>query len=102
MEFLDACSLDQISPGTSRALRLGGRDIALFNVEGAIHAIENSCAHQGAALSGGKLCGRIVSCPAHGWRFDVTTGALVVAPSFTIPKFPVKVVDGRVSVAVEA
>lgn len=99
MDFVDTCAVQDIRPGTGRAVQVGGRDIALFNIEGAIHAIENSCLHNGASLAGGRLCGRVVACPAHGWRFDVTTGSLVVAPEKRLACYPVKVVGERVLVA---
>lgn len=99
MPLVDVCALESIAPGGSLAVRAGGHDIALFNVDGAVHAIENSCVHAGAALAGGKLCGRTVACPAHGWKFDVTTGALAIAPSLAVRKFAVEIVDGRVLVA---
>lgn len=99
MQFVDVCALESIAPGGSLAVRAAGRDVALFNVDGAVHAIENACCHAGAALSGGKLCGRIVACPAHGWKYDVTTGALLVAPQMSVQKFQVEIVDGRVRVA---
>jgi len=101
MQFIDVCALESIAPGGSLAVRAGGRDLALFNVDGVVHAIENACRHAGAALAGGKLCGRMVTCPAHGWKYDVTTGALLVAPEMSVQKFPVEVVDGRVRVAAE-
>lgn len=99
MQYVDVCALESIAPGRSLAARAGGLDLALFNVEGVVHAIENACRHAGAALAGGKVCGRIVSCPAHGWKYDVTTGALCVAPEMSVRKFPVEIVDGRVRVA---
>jgi len=99
MQFVDVCAVEVIGPGETVAARVGGRDVALFNVEGTVHAIENSCLHAGGSLAG-RLCGRIVACRAHGWRYDVTTGALVAAPSRAVAKFPVKVADGRVLVAV--
>jgi len=98
MEFVDVCALDSIAPGTSRAVRAGDRDVALFNVDGTVHALENACRHAGAALAGGKLCGRVVACPAHGWKYDVTTGALLVAPTLSVTRYRVRVADGRVLV----
>lgn len=92
--------VSQIAAGKSLALQIAGKDVALFNVDGQIHAIENSCPHQGSALTGGCLDGRIVSCPAHGLRFDVTTGAHVSVPELTVATFPVQLVDDRVLVAV--
>lgn len=98
MPFVEACSLQEIPLAASRPLRLGSTDIVLFNVDGDIHALENSCPHAGAALSGGRLCGKVVACPAHGWRFDVTTGALLVAPEKKVRRFPVRVADGKILV----
>ena len=102
MNFVDVCGLEEVTSKTPRAARVGGKDLALFNVEGTIHVLENSCPHQGAALTGGKLCGRHVACPAHGLRFDVTTGAMAAAPTLTVKKFPVKIDGGRVLVDVGA
>jgi nitrite reductase/ring-hydroxylating ferredoxin subunit len=102
MEFIDVCSLDELPPGKSRPVRAAGRDVALFNVGGIVHAIENSCPHQGAALTGGEFCGRVVKCGAHGLRFDVTTGVMVGSDKLRVPCYPVEVTDGRVAVAVNA
>lgn len=102
MQYVDVCALERIAPGTSLAVRAGGRDVALFNVDGTVHAIENACRHAGAALAGGRLCGRVVACPAHGWKYDVTTGALVVAPGLSVERFAVDIADGRVRVSTAA
>lgn len=102
MNFVDVCALEDLAPNTARPAFMGGKHVALFNVEGTIHALENSCPHGGAALSGGQICGRHVTCRAHGWRFDVTTGALAVAPSITVAKFPVHIDGDRVLVDIGA
>jgi naphthalene 1,2-dioxygenase ferredoxin component len=102
MQFVDVCALEEVEPGRGLAVRAGDKDVALFNVDGTVHALENSCRHAGASLAGGKLCGRVITCPAHGWRYDVTTGAVIVAPSLTVAKFPVRIADGRVLVGTGA
>jgi nitrite reductase/ring-hydroxylating ferredoxin subunit len=73
-DFVDAARLDQIPPGTSTVVRMADKDVALFNVDGYIYAIADSCAHAGASLGAGKLSGKIVTCRAYGLRYDVTTG----------------------------
>lgn len=100
MRFVDVCALESIAPGSGRAARVGRYDVALFNVDGTVYAIENSCRHAGAALSRGQLCGHIVACPSHGWKYDVRTGALVVAPGRSVPRYPVRIADGRVLVGI--
>lgn len=52
-----------------------GMDIALFKCEGKIYAMENTCPHMGGPLGEGQLEDCIVTCPWHGWQFDVRTGA---------------------------
>jgi nitrite reductase/ring-hydroxylating ferredoxin subunit len=99
-EFVEAARVEQIPPGTSRVVKIGATDVALFNVDGNIYAIADSCAHAGASLAAGKLAGRIVTCRAHGLRYDVTTGQ-VTTGGFGVPSYPAKVVDGKVLVAVD-
>src|SRR2546427_7356751 len=53
---------------------------SLFNVDGTYYAINNSCAHRGGPLGEGELDGRVVTCPWHAWRWDVTTGANINNP----------------------
>jgi nitrite reductase/ring-hydroxylating ferredoxin subunit len=101
MKSIEVCALEDIPPGRSRAVRAGQTDVALFNMNGELHAIENACLHQGMGLAGGKMCGTTVACPGHGWRYDVRTGALVVAPQLKVRTFPVKVTSGKVLVEVE-
>jgi nitrite reductase/ring-hydroxylating ferredoxin subunit len=98
-DFVEAAELDLIPPGTSRVVKIGATDVALFNVDGNIYAIADSCAHAGASLAAGKLAGKIVTCRAHGLRYDVTTGQ-VTTGGFGVAAYPVKVLDGKVMVAV--
>lgn len=57
-----------------------GTEIALFNVNGNIFAIDNACPHMGGPLGKGVLEGCIVTCPWHDWQFDVTNGNCVNMP----------------------
>ena len=99
-DFVDAARLDRIPPGTSTVVRIADKDVALFNVDGNIYAIADSCAHAGASLGGGKLTGKIVTCRAHGLRYDVTTGQ-VTTGGFGVDSYPAKVVDGMIMVAID-
>jgi 3-phenylpropionate/trans-cinnamate dioxygenase ferredoxin subunit len=65
-----------------------------------VHAIENSCPHNGASLASGQLDGRILRCPAHGLRFDLTTGCMPGAGGLCLTKLPLDVRDGRLVVTV--
>lgn len=79
-----------------------GVDVALFRVDGRIHAMENACPHAGDPLSEGVLDGCVVVCRAHGWDFDVRTGFKPGDPDgFPIPCFAVRCDGDEVWVDVE-
>jgi nitrite reductase/ring-hydroxylating ferredoxin subunit len=99
-EFVEAARLDQIPVGTGTTVNVAGKSVALFNVDGVVYAIGDSCAHHGASLGAGKVSGRFVTCRAHGLRYDVTTGQ-VTTGGFGVASYPAKVVDGRILIALE-
>ena len=83
-----------LKPGTGRVVEAEGRKIALFNVGGTFYAIDNTCTHRGGPLGEGALEGDIVTCPWHGARFDVKTGAVAGPPARAgVQSFPTRV-DG--------
>ncbi|TVO63603.1 Rieske (2Fe-2S) protein [Denitromonas ohlonensis] len=102
MRFIDVCAVQDVTPDQGRPAIADGKSVALFQVGGTIHALDNACPHGGAALSGGAVCGRHVTCRAHGWRFDVTTGELAVAPAIKVAKHPVRIDGDRVLVGIHA
>jgi nitrite reductase (NADH) small subunit len=81
----------EIGEGEARVVDAPGRTLALFNVEGTFYAIDNECAHRGGPLGEGDLEGRIVVCPWHAWRWDVTTGRNANNPTVTMACYPVRV-----------
>ncbi|MCI0546446.1 MAG: non-heme iron oxygenase ferredoxin subunit [Candidatus Rokubacteria bacterium] len=85
-----------VPAGEGRVVDAGGRTLALFNVNGMYYAIDNVCTHRGGPLGEGDLDGRLVSCPWHAWRWDVTTGANANNPAVRVACFPVSVEDGQV------
>jgi ferredoxin-NADP reductase/nitrite reductase/ring-hydroxylating ferredoxin subunit len=70
-----------IAPGSGRRVEAKGKRIAVFNVAGRYHAIDDTCSHQGGPLSEGTLNGPVVTCPWHAADFDVTTGAVLSPPA---------------------
>jgi ferredoxin-NADP reductase/nitrite reductase/ring-hydroxylating ferredoxin subunit len=80
-DSIRVASAAEIPPGSARLVEAKGNRIALFNVGGRYYAIDDTCSHQGGPLSEGALEGRVVTCPWHGARFDVTTGAVLGPPA---------------------
>src|SRR5271170_576534 len=97
--FVEIARLDRIPPGAGSRFVAAGKDVALFNVDGTICAIGDTCPHAGGSLGMGKLDGRIVTCPVHGMKFDVATGCFAGTSDFGVASFPAKVVDGEIMVA---
>lgn len=81
-EFVKVASVDEILPGQAKMVEVNGTEIAVFNVEGTFHAIDNSCTHVGGPLCEGEIVGREVTCPWHGAMFDVTSGRALAPPAF--------------------
>jgi nitrite reductase (NADH) small subunit len=76
MAFSRVAAAAEIAPGQVREARLGGETIAVANVDGHFYAISNTCLHRGGPLGQGVLDGQVLTCPWHGWSFDVTNGRL--------------------------
>ena len=99
--FQRALAVAELPPGQCREVVVGGRAIALYNVDGSFYATGNLCLHRGGPLGQGMLDGRGVMCPWHAWTWDVTRGENVADPSLKIPCYEVKVEDGLVLVRVD-
>jgi len=98
MPSIKVARIAEVPPGQGRVVHAGAKSLALFNVDGAYHAIDNSCPHRGGPMGEGDLEGRVAICPWHGWRWDVTTGANANNPAVKIGCFRTAVVDGDVYV----
>jgi nitrite reductase (NADH) small subunit len=91
MSFVRAAKTTEIALGQIREIRLEGTTIALANVAGQFHAINNTCLHRGGPLGQGSLQGNVVTCPWHGWSFDVTSGKVAHSQTAGIACYLVEV-----------
>ena len=90
-EFVKVARLAELSPGRGRTVQANGRSVAVFHAGGRIYATANECAHRGGPLGEGALDGTTVTCPWHGFRFDVATGQCTHAPGLRVEAVPVRV-----------
>ena len=100
-EYICIAQCSDCPPGESRELVVAGRLIALFNIEGQFFALDGVCPHQGGPLAKGTLCGHIVTCPWHGWQFDVRDGQHQISATMQQPTIPLKIQDGEILVRKE-
>lgn len=94
-------TLEAFPPGSKRAFKVGDRRVALCNVDGKIHAIDDVCPHAGASMAAGPLRGTTLTCPLHGIAFDVASGAAVCPKDMDpMQSFPVFVNGNQIEVEV--
>lgn len=89
--FTKVCKTGDIPAGSGKTIDLNGKPVAVFNVEGAFYAISDTCVHRGGPLGEGELNGKTVTCPWHGWRYDITSGVNEMNPAVSVQKYQVKV-----------
>ena len=89
-EWIRVAKVSEISPSKAREIEHQGRVIAIFQVGDEYHAIDGICPHQGGPLAEGPLDGTCVTCPWHGWQFDVVNGKTPLGSRVKQDVFPVK------------
>lgn len=92
---------DSLEEGQRKLAFVDGRSVVVFNVDGQLRAIENSCPHNGASLANGHLDGSVLTCPAHGLRFDLRTGRMPGAGALCLSVLPVRIVEGQLMIALD-
>jgi 3-phenylpropionate/trans-cinnamate dioxygenase ferredoxin subunit len=101
IRFVRVASVAEVRSDRARPVFVDGKVVALFKVDGVIHALDDSCPHAGSSLSAGKLEGAFVQCRGHGLRFDVRTGRMRGVDGFCAKTYPVRVVDGEVAIGID-
>jgi len=108
--------ISEIPPGGRKIVRVEGREVGIFNLDGRLYALKNTCPHQGARVCLGKLVGttlplgvfefrygkegQILRCPWHSWEYDITTGRAVFDPNVRVMTYPVEIADDEVRVTI--
>jgi nitrite reductase (NADH) small subunit len=93
-------AVENIPLREGRAVQVGGRVVAIFNLGDRFLALENRCPHRGGPLADGIVSAGTVVCPLHGWKVDLTTGSVTNQPENPrcVKTFPVRVEAGAIFV----
>jgi 3-phenylpropionate/trans-cinnamate dioxygenase ferredoxin subunit len=91
----------ELSPGQRKLVFVDGSSVVVFNINGKVFAVDNSCPHNGASLASGQLEGHVLRCPAHGMRFDLRDGLEREASGLCPKQFPVQEHDGQFVMCVD-
>ena len=102
-EFIKVANTSDLPAGRAAVVEVGGRTIALFNVNGEFFALDNTCMHRGGPLGDGFVDQKnlTVQCPWHGWIYSLATGASSIDSMAKVEKFEVKVEGEEVMIALD-
>lgn len=98
-DWVRVCDAGDIAEGRARISILpDGNRVAVFRHEGKLSAIANACAHQNGPLGEGRIIACLVTCPWHGFQYDVTTGRSPAPFTETIPTYNLRLEGTKVMV----
>jgi nitrite reductase/ring-hydroxylating ferredoxin subunit len=97
-DFKTVAKASEIQPGSGTVVDVDGNSIAVWNVGGNFFAFQNVCPHRGGPVGEGELEGNVITCPWHGWSFDLTTGVSPINPAAKLTRYDVKLEGDEVKV----
>lgn len=100
MAFVKVASKDEIESGSGKVVDVNGDSIAILNDNGKFFAISNTCAHMHGPLGEGSCDNGKVTCPWHGWTYDLKTGKNTFNPSIRLNVYEVQIKDDDILVNV--
>lgn len=100
-EFVSVARTGDIESGKGKAYEVGDTMVAVFNDGGTFRAIADMCPHMGASLATGHLCDSEVSCPWHGWRFDIRDGTWCDNRTLKTEAYDVRIEGDEILVSIE-
>lgn len=94
--FSEVVRLDELVPGELTEVMVDGRSVALARVGDDVLAVDGVCPHAGGPLGDGDLDGHVLTCPYHGWSFDLREGSCLTNPALRLQGLEVRVESGSV------
>lgn len=100
-EFTRFCKLEDVPPGGKKALKIDNTWVLVCNTKDGLFAVSGICSHQAKPLFNGRVRNCKITCPVHGARFDLATGAALDLPATQpIPVYELRVIDDWIEVCV--
>ncbi|KFA93694.1 Rieske (2Fe-2S) protein [Archangium violaceum] len=97
--FIPVAHLSDLDERGRAVVRVGEEWVALVQVDGRLHAVQQACPHRGGPMSEGDQDGCLLYCPLHAWAFDVRTGISPTIPGARVRIYPVRVIGDEIQVA---
>ena len=98
--FVTVARADDLAAGEMRRVQVGEDEIALARIGDEFYAVQGACLHLQGPLADGKLEDHVLTCPWHGWQYDLRTGKNEFDLAIQLRTYDVRVEDGEVRVAV--
>ncbi|MEE8125303.1 MAG: Rieske (2Fe-2S) protein [Nitrospirales bacterium] len=99
-DWIRVAKTDEVEEGKGIVVEVGDKCLAVFKVDGGFHVLDNTCLHRGGPLGEGDVEGDTVTCPWHGWEYNVKTGLCVNNPSSHVKSYPTVVEQDEVKIEV--
>ena len=98
VKWVNIAKTSEIEPGQNIVIKCEGEDIAIFNAGEAFYAVNNPCPHQGGPLNQGVLTGKLITCPWHGWQYDLKSGCPITTPN--LRTYPLRLDGDTLQIAI--
>lgn len=100
-DWTDIADAEDLPEGGRLCVTVAGRPLVVLHVAGAVYAIDNVCPHAGRPLEEGEVRGKTITCPYHGYAYNLATGANLDCPDIEPPvrTHPARIADGKVQVS---
>jgi len=100
MAEIKIANKNEIKDGQGTVVLVNEKEIALFNIQGNFYAIDNNCCHRGGPLAEGEIEDKIVTCPWHGWKFDVKTGECIMPGSAKLNSYNINIKGEEIFISI--
>ena len=99
---MDAAASDAVTENAALEVVVEGQILALFRYEGQLFALDGMCSHQGGPIAEGTVEHGCVTCPWHGWQYELATGIQTINRQPLQETFETREIDGRIEVRIES
>jgi nitrite reductase (NADH) small subunit len=99
VRWIDVMDADDLWIGDMIEAETVAGPLLLVNIDGAVHAYENRCPHNGGRLGGGEFANGVIVCPNHRWEFCARSGRGINPAGAQLNRHAVRIVDGRILIA---
>jgi nitrite reductase (NADH) small subunit len=96
--FVPVGQIGDFVQGQGRMVTVNGRHVALFRLGNDFFALDNMCLHRGGPLCEGPIEREVVTCPWHGWSYQIRTGTMVQDPRVGVSKHEVRIDGNEIAV----